>query len=298
MATTIRAIWFSSSAAVLCLAALPGAVGSPGVQHTRDGAAGTPWGWAQVNEPSDETITCANRTRRSWRLEPTPAGPPGAVPNDELVPRCDALPFPFECPFETKYLLARRVARAMGNQWLVGCDLGTHGGGLWLVGPTGQREAKLWGERVWDIVELGGVLFALTEDAEGNGLVLKLEASGGTWASRPAIRAPGYPIGLFLKDGSTLVLTRAGLFRAAHGAVASLLRFDLGRLLPTSTAITDKGDIYVAMRHFLLRLRQVSGEWVQEWLAPVDCQAFRKRDRGPCDCMTGFESTTQHAPCQ
>lgn len=276
--------------ATWCLVALPiGTDLTAGENAER--AIGNPAGWAQVSAPSEDAITCANWSLRSWRLDHCSAQLPAIVPNDELAPRRDPLPFPFECPFEAKYLLARRVALSLGKAWLVGCDLGTHGGGLWLVDAEGHREAVLWNERVWDITTVGGRVFVLSQAGTGDlGQILGVSGPEGPLSARPLAKTPGYPIGLFHRNDGLIVLTTAGLFGMKGDEVSPLTRFDLSGLLPTSVLSTDSGEIYVAMRHFALRLRRGSDGWVQEWLAPVDCQAFRKRKERPCDCLTGVES--------
>lgn len=265
-------------------------------------SANTPNGWASVGAPSEESITCANWTLRSWRLEPRPGLVPAIVPNDELVPRQDLVPFPFHCPFETEHLLARRVALDVGREWLVGCDLGTHGGGLWVVSAAGHKETKLWNERVWEITTIGDRVLVLSQDGNGElGLILEIAASDGVWRARALSKMPGYPIGAVQRDDGVIVITTAGLFSVIGDQVSALSRFDLSGLLPTSALSTDSGEIYVAMRHFALRLRQVSGRWVQDWLAPVDCQSFRKRDERPCDCVLGIGGTLvapHHPPHQ
>ena len=254
-------------------------------------AIGNPDGWAQVDAPSEDSITCANWSLRSWRLGHCSAQVPVIVPNDELAPRRDPLPFPFECPFETPHLLARRVALPLGKAWLIGCDLGTHGGGLWLVDAESQEKTALWNRRVWDITRVGDRVFILSQaGVDDLGQILYVPAPDVSQGARPVARTPGYPIGLFRGDHSLVVVTTAGLFGMKGDEVSPLTRFDLSRLLPTSTVSTESGVIYVAMRHFLLRLRKRPDGWVQEWLAPVDCQAFRERKERPCDCLTGVES--------
>ena len=84
--------------------------------------------WVRVPEPTADDLICANWTLRSWRLRPDGHEEPAVVPNDDMVPRRDWLPFPFECPYESEDIPARRVATRLMDRWLVGCDLGERGG--------------------------------------------------------------------------------------------------------------------------------------------------------------------------
>jgi hypothetical protein len=173
----------------------------------------TPEGWVSVGVPSEESITCANWTLRSWRLEPRPGLPPAILPNDELTPRRDVVPFPFDCPFETEHLPARRVALAVGRDWLVGCDFGSHGGGLWIVNGAGHREAKLWNQRVSEIAAIDDRVLVLSQDEDGDqGQVLEAAASDGVWRARFLAGMPGYPFAAVQRSEGVIVLTTAGLF--------------------------------------------------------------------------------------
>jgi hypothetical protein len=210
--------------ATCCLVAVPEADFASAENVIR--VIGNPAGWAQVGAPSEDSITCANWSLRSWRLDRCSAQVPAIVPNDELEPRRDPLPFPFECPSEAPALLARRVALPLGKAWLVGCDLGERGGGLWLVDAEGHRAGALWNERVRDITSVGGRAFVLSQaGVDDLGQILVVPGPDGPRAARPLARTPGYPIGLFQRDDGLVVVTTAGLFQVNSENVSPLTRF-------------------------------------------------------------------------
>jgi hypothetical protein len=172
--------------------------------------------------------------------------------------------------------------------WLLGCDLGSYGGGLWLVARDGTTRTTLWNGRVWDIVLAQGRTWALTEGTQyGSGLVLEVVQQDGSWAVRRRAEARGHPIGLLEWEGGILLVTREGLFALGDRNATLLTSLDLGRLFPTSVAMSESGEVYVAMRHYLLRMRHTSAGWTREWLAPAHCPSFRPMLDRPCECVAG-----------
>jgi hypothetical protein len=245
-----------------------------------------PVGWTEVDEPSKADLHCANWSPLSWRVESTAQGMPTIIAHDELAPRRDFVPWPFTCPLEGDGRVARRVAYDLGTAWLLGCDLGSYGGGLWLIARDDSSRAALWNARVWDIVLAQGRTWALTEGTEsGSGLVLEVVAQENSWAVRRRAEVRGYPVGLVEWEGGVLLVTREGLFALGERSATLLMPLDLDRLFPTSVALSERGDVYVAMRHYLLRLRSTSTGWSRQWLAPAQCPSFRPRLDRPCECV-------------
>jgi hypothetical protein len=245
-----------------------------------------PVGWVEVAEPSEGSLRCANWSPFLWRVEPAEEGVPVVVGDDGLRPRRDPIPWPFGCPSEGDGRIARRVAANLGTAWLVGCDLGSYGGGLWLVASDGTSREAWWSERVWDIVVAQARTWALAEGAEyGSGVVLEAVPQEGSWAVRPYAEVRGYPVGLFGRGRKIFLVTRKGLFALAERSATLLMPLDLERLFPTSVATSQNGDVYVAMRHYLLRLRSTSAGWTRQWLAPASCRSFRPMHERPCECV-------------
>jgi hypothetical protein len=178
------------------------------------------------------------------------------------------------------------VAADLGTAWLVGCDLGSYGGGLWLVANDGTSKQALWNERVWDIVFVQEHTWALTKSAEyDSGLVLEVVPQDGSWAVRRYAEVRGYPVGLLGWEDTILVVTRKGLFALAERSSTLLMPLELDGLFPTSVAMSENGEIYVALRHYLLRLRGAPGGWTRQWLAPASCRSFRPTHDHPCECV-------------
>lgn len=247
-----------------------------------------PVGWVEVGEPSTADLHCANWSSLAWRVVSTGEGVRAIVLTDELTPRRDFVPWPFTCPLEGDGRVARRVAYDLGTAWLLGCDLGSYGGGLWLVARDDSSRAALWNARVWDIVLAQGRTWALTEGTEyGSGLVLEVVAQENSWAVRRRAEVRGYPVGLVEWEGGVHLVTREGLFALGERSATLLMPLDLDRLFPTSVALSESGDVYVAMRHYLLRLRSTSTGWRPQWLAPAQCPSFRPTLDRPCECVAG-----------
>jgi hypothetical protein len=156
---------------------------------------------------------------------------------------------------------------------------------LWLVDGAGANAERLWQESVWDVTKIQDHAMVLTRgDTPDTGVILTVSKSAEKWGIRRRIEVPGLAVGIFVRDDSLLVVTQKGLFRIGK-TVTTIMRFSLEPMLPTSIALASSGDVYVGMRHFTMRLRERSGHWSREWLAPRDCAHFRKRSRRPCDCI-------------
>jgi hypothetical protein len=244
----------------------------------------SPTAWVGVTAPSGVQRVCANWSLDSWRVERRADGVVAMAHNDELRPRRDPLPFDFRCELETPARPARRVALRAEKHWLVACDLGNHGGGLWVLTDAGRPVERLSRERTWDVVRVLGRLFALTQDSDGRGLVLEVERDVAGYRVRRRASTAGYPIALVSWRDRLLLISRSGLYAVGGHGAGALIEYDLSALYPTSAIVGSSGAIYVAMRHYLLVLQPTGRGWQAQWMAPATCPTFEKTGE-KCDCI-------------
>jgi hypothetical protein len=185
---------------------------------------------------------------------------------------------------------ARRYVVRLDGGWLVGYGGGEFGGSLWwysgpksgrriAVGnvvdiiPTAQgREALVFGGLAHMGIDQGRV-FRFTDTAGPElRLVSDLKAS-------PQAAVAG-------SEASVLVLTTRKLWRVPAGGIAeSLCDLESTHLYPRSMAILPSGDVWVGMRHFVVRLRpNGDGSCDVQWFAPADCTKLVPHGDAECTC--------------
>lgn len=245
---------------------------------------GMPAGWVRTDEPTADQLRCANWATRAWQVGQTAGAELNLTTIDELRPRQDPLPWPLTCPGESPDLPARRIAKEVGDRWIVGCDGGSRGGGLWAFSADGRGAETLWHYPVREVEVIQGRLLVLGESTPGETAVLEL-SSKPRWTAQPRASVPGTPVGLISQDGDILVVTTAGLFAIGKGEInTQLMGWDLQHLYPTSIARGRHGEIVIGMRHYVVQIRPTAKGWIRDWLAPADCPSFRPALEGPCAC--------------
>jgi hypothetical protein len=89
-------------------------------------------------------------------------------------------------------------------------------------------------------------------------------------------------------EESALVLTTRKLWRVPAERVAeSLCALESLYLYPRSMAVLPSGEVWVGMRHFVVRLKPNGGGPCDvQWFAPADCaNLVRHRAEGECTCQ-------------
>lgn len=263
----------------LCVVALTMAVVPGGATERR----ATPRGWTMVEAPREDARVCANWTLRSWRVQIGKDAQVEFVTNDELNPPREHVPFPFQCPGDRGERRARLSAVALGTQWLVGCDFGEFGGGLWRTEIDGSRSQRLWNDGIVALTLSGTRILALARDPSlQSSALLEVHTVGDTWAVSTSEEMAGWPVGMLEAD-AIRVVTSAGVFNVGD-TVTKIVDLELDGLMPSSVVAPEEGSLFIGLRHYVLHLRQTGDRWTQEWLAPEGCAAFEKTVTKPCRC--------------
>jgi hypothetical protein len=183
-----------------------------------------------------------------------------------------------------------RSATHSGNSWLLAYDAGEWGGGLWVTNEDGSEIRRLINENVHAVIPIDAGFLVLSGLAHmgqdfGNAFIFS-NPDGLNIPLRHTVRLDGEPRAYAkTSDGSVLFVTTPGLSRITKsGELQSLSSFpDWSRYqYATSMAIASDGNIFVAMRMFVLKLRPTTGGYSQEWLLPTACRQFELKE---IDCV-------------
>lgn len=206
----------------------------------------------------------------------------------------NAQPSPGQVEWALRYgeKYARRHVVRLNDGWLIGYGGGEFGGSLWwYTAPTsGHRIAE--GNVVAVVPMAHGrealVFGGLAHMGTDQGRVFRFTAS----PERPELRlvsdlAASPQAVVAESEQSALVLTTRQLWRVpAAGAAESLCALDSRFLYPRSVAVLPSGEVWVGMRHFVVRLKPAGGGSCDvQWFAPTDCaNLVRHRAEGECTC--------------
>lgn len=269
-------------ALVLVLATASLAVAQESVSHVEPGI---PAGW--VNAPSSKDAPalwqCA-KYGRSWVVSKNQ----DAIAIEELnIDKQNPVPVPRQLKL-SKEMIGRRSMLHTGDGWLIGFDAGEFGGGLWWFSNDGSEAKKLLEQNVHSIYETPDGVFVLAGLAHlgiDNGEIdqftnkpekvsLKYKASLG---GSPEASALG-------PEGQIIIATMGSVLLVDHaGKVHELYRSGENLTYPTSVVVKANGDIFVAMRFFVLRLVSDNGAYRADWLMPKKCRSF-KMVKYICNC--------------
>jgi hypothetical protein len=183
-------------------------------------------------------------------------------------------------------------ATRLNDGWLLAYNGGEFGGGLWLTSSDGGDVKQILNEDVHAVVIRDDSVVVLS------GLAHMTGDSGRAWfyalprdlgmALQRSIKLDGAP-GAYTKgtDGSVTFTTTHSLNRITkEGELQTLHEFPkwMAHQYPNSIALLPNGTVYVGMRMFVLRLKNYSGEFSEEWLLPDECRRFTLNESKP-DCV-------------
>lgn len=169
-------------------------------------------------------------------------------------------------PFEIKDVIKKlntqyyiRAVKKVDDGFLIGLNGGEFGGGLWFLSKDGQSSYEIASyKRVRQIFEYNDKIYVLEGLAHmgvnyGNLLELKKEES---WVINKIFNLPDAPNFAIFKNDIVLIITSEYIltFNEYNKLIKTLkVPFYMGSLYPSS-AITDKNDIYLAMREGVLKV--------------------------------------------
>jgi hypothetical protein len=189
----------------------------------------------------------------------------------------------------SKEMIGRRSMLHTGDGWLIGFDAGEFGGGLWWFSSDGTEAKKLLEQNVHSIYETPDGVFVLAGLAHlgiDQGEIDQFTATPEKISLKYKASLGGSPEASALgPEGEIIIATMRSVLLVDHGGkVHELYRSGENLTYPTSVVEKANGDIFVAMRFFVLRLISDNGAYRADWLMPKKCQSF-KMVKYICNCM-------------
>jgi hypothetical protein len=198
------------------------------------------------------------------------------------------LPIPPQVKLSKK-MIGRRSLQSTSGGWLVGFDAGEFGGGLWWFSRDGSQTIELLSENVHAIYKVKTTILILTGLAHVSlnyGHLYKFNDIPDKASVTSVANLGGSPEASTLDAaGNIVIATPDSVLRVeTDGKVNDLYKSGEQLTYPTSAAVDANGNIYVAMRFFvLLLIPQEAGRYKAEWLMPEQCLVF-KLEKRICDC--------------
>src|SRR5580704_7859879 len=199
------------------------------------------------------------------------------------------LPIPSQLKL-TKKMIGRRSIQATASGWLIGFDAGEFGGGLWWFSRDGSQNIKLLSDNVHAIYQIKSSILILTGLSHlglNFGRIYKFDDTVDKPTVTSVVILGGSPEASTLGSGddNMIIATPDRVLRVdADGKVNEMYKSGEHLTYPTSVAVDTNGNIYVAMRFFVLRLiPQQGSRYNAEWLMPGQCRVF-KLDKYICGC--------------
>lgn len=183
-----------------------------------------------------------------------------------------------------------RSATHLGSAWLLAYDAGEWGGGLWLTNEDGSETRRIINDNVRAVIPIDGGVLVLSGLSHmtldfGNAFIFS-NPDGLNIPLRHTVRLDGAPRAYAkASDGSVLFATTRGLSKITKsGELQNLSNFPNWTRFQyaSSMAIASDGSIFVGMRMFVLKLREIANGYSQEWLLPTDCRRFELKET---DCV-------------
>jgi hypothetical protein len=263
-------------------AALPTAAQSPPSAKERD----APEGWVQA--PSSKVNRalweCAGYGG-SWIV----GLQDGSVRIDELSERApEKNPLPQFLKLSKEVIGSRSLFRT-ADGWLVGFDAGEFGGGLWWFSNEGDDNRKLLSENVHSILQTPNGVFVLVGLAHlslNSGKIYQYTETAEQLKITYVADLGGSPEASTVDSDHRIVIATPKSVVAFDYSGNTRKLFTSGEDLtyPTSIIVDRNGDIFIAMRSFVLRLiPATNGGYRPQWLMSKQCQSFKIADR-ICTC--------------
>jgi hypothetical protein len=235
------------------------------------GAAPIAEGWVQVTSPHGNFVAenCANWSHDEWSVSLAGGGLQIGRWRESQAPK----------------------TIAFGKGRLEGIDHGEWGGELDWIAPDGRR-TMLLDDNIHALVPTArGVLVLAGLDhlsVSGGSLYLIAPSDGAPAPPREIAKlgasAENYTVAA---DGSVLVLTGEGLYGTSPADdTKKLAALDSATFYPNSMAVSQKGAVYIGMRHYVVRLVPKNSAYEEQWWAPRQCAALtREAENKPCSCV-------------
>ncbi|MEJ2083509.1 MAG: hypothetical protein P8Y94_15390 [Acidobacteriota bacterium] len=109
-----------------------------------------------------------------------------------------------------------------------------------------------------------------------SGRVFRIVSQEGAWELAPVAVLDSQPDSWFVDGEQLLIVTETGIWELQlNGDLTKLLGIEIPRH-STSTLIRGPDRaLYLGLRHYILRLEQKGGEWLETWFVPSNCQHVR-----------------------
>ena len=191
----------------------------------------------------------------------------------------------------SKKMIGRRTFKPTSRGWLAGFDAGEFGGGLWWFSRDGSQNIELLSENVHAIYQIKTSILILTGLSHMGLNFGRIYKFNDDTVDKPTVTSVailgGAPEASAVDSGGNnmVIATPDRVLRVdINGKVNEMYKSGEHLTYPRSVAVDTSGNIYVAMRFFVLRLipQQGSG-YTAEWLMPEQCRAFRL-DKYICGC--------------
>lgn len=230
-----------------------------------------PAGWVAI-EPDDERLRCANHASDEWQVaieNGTVAFAESKEPEADTGP---ALPFePKPAPEER----GRRHVLAVSDGFLVGFDAGEFDGGLYWYSTDGTKATKLADQNVHGLVAFGPDRAASIEglshltSSEGN---VRWVEHAGSWRSGALTALDAGPSTFVATTDAIYVVTKQSLMRVGKDRKAVAIQpMRTAQLYPDSMAIDPRGELWIGMRQFVVRLTPSGNRFTETWLVREPC---------------------------
>jgi hypothetical protein len=188
----------------------------------------------------------------------------------------------------TKDMVGRPSLFRTIDGWLIGFDAGEFGGGLWWFSRDGRDKKKLLSNNVHAIYETTDGIFVLAGLAHlslDNGEIHQFVETQDEISLRLISNLGGSPEASTVQpDGQIIVATMHSVVLVDHvGKVHELYKSGEDLVYPTSVVVDGQGNIFVAMRFFVLQLVPDNGSYDSHWLMPNECRSV-KQVKYQCVC--------------
>ncbi len=159
---------------------------------------------------------------------------------------------------------------------LVGDDRGEYGGGLTLLGPNRAPVRQLLTDNVIQLlpVKSGALIVTglLHLSIDRGALWLFYKDQGGRWSVKKIADLDGHPSAIYNKNGRTVIVTGHGVSRVNQKSGArETASLPFAQTYPNSVAEDTRGQIYIGMNAFVVRLIPTKTGYADEWFTKPRC---------------------------
>jgi hypothetical protein len=264
-----------------------------------------PAGWSIVPAPSRRDLDCAERSQEAWQVKIDGAKVHVTevhVAKAEQRDPDDGPPLPFALPYdEPKH---RKHVLAFSDGFLVGTDAGEWGGELLWFNQDGTHSARITFGNVIGMVALGAdevlVLEGLNHMGIGEGAVRWVVRDHGAWRSARTKKLDSGPELLIAEADAVYAVTLTSVVRIKRDRTVDIMQpldtpppvstgsligkrdrvvpvvqpIDVSYLLylhPGSVAVDPVDQIWIGMRHYVVRMTRSGARYKLTWLANGAC---------------------------